>query len=1006
VASDADELGRTATAAVGSAGAPAESPGATLGRYRLERELGAGGMGVVHAAFDPDLERRVALKVLRVSAPTTEAKDRLMREARAMARLSHPNVVTVHEVGTAHGRDFVAMELIHGDNLAEWLRAAKRPAAQVIDAFVAAGRGLAAAHAAGIVHRDFKPHNVLRSRDGRIVVTDFGLAREAEGQLPVALDTTLPVRATAATTPGSLSGLTVTGALLGTPAYMAPEQWSHGAVTPATDQFAYCVALWEALTGARPYPGPSLDDLRAQVARGPGALDASKIPRRLRAILRRGLDPDPARRWPSMDALLGQLVRAERRPGVAFTIIAFALTAAFLLYLSRAPATAAPTCAPPARDLAGVWSPKLTAELIASGHADHARVLGAAVADWQVTRAGVCHGPAQLQPAQLACLDGVLARLDAVRQGLTRRSEPSAEDVIGQLVDPALCKRPLGELPRLALAPSPDVVAALELYGRAASPEPPADAEIMGLLAKPGVEPCAHLLAALALDTGSTDRARARRVMTDAVNQVDQCEDDRVRADLLIAGAPYAWELPIIGPKGQAAMRRAQTAAARVMQPDVHASLARLKISVARFSVAVDDALRYADEAIAGFGARGMKLAQADVAIHRNYLRLARATPADLAAITADVAIYRPIVVASRHVRAVDQLDGQAAMALFRRGDTAAAQAALTALWQRTPHPPSGPLVRGEVVDEAGRPVAGATVASGSAVQGNPVSAIQPMPGADSNLQITTTDARGRFTIARGGDSLPVIAEHGALRSDPMLLADRVRVVLRPTRTVRGRVELGGEPASRFTVTCVPTADPTGRYRLDAPVAADGTFVVEGASLGALRIAASRAAFNIDSERVEYQRIPASRAPVTGLVLALATSDRVIDVVVRSRGVGALDGAQLLLVPGRPRVASVNDLLRIHSSSIQVGFARPLVGESAPQAVIDKIRPGDLFSHLERAAPGELTACAIAFSGDLLDPASRKQLEANVNRLAVRCEVVGATQAAVVIELPPQARID
>src|SRR5262249_49150408 len=154
-------------------------------------------------------------------------------------------------------------------------RSAKRRPAAIIEAFIAAGRGLAAAHAAGIVHRDFKPHNVLRSREGRIVVTDFGLAREADGAVAVALELTLPAGTyTPATTstPSSVAGLTMTGALFGTPAYMAPEQWSGGAVTPATDQFAYCVALWEALTGERPYRGPTLDDLRTQAARGPAAL--------------------------------------------------------------------------------------------------------------------------------------------------------------------------------------------------------------------------------------------------------------------------------------------------------------------------------------------------------------------------------------------------------------------------------------------------------------------------------------------------------------------------------------------------------------------------------------------------------------------------------------------------------------------------------------------------------------------------------------------------------------
>ncbi|HEX7842699.1 MAG TPA: serine/threonine-protein kinase, partial [Kofleriaceae bacterium] len=274
-----EELARTATAAASATVVAAEPVGATLGRYRLERELGAGAMGVVHAAFDPDLERRIALKVLRGTA-TPEARDRLLREARAMARLTHPNVVTVHEVGTASGRDFVAMELIHGETLAEWLRQTRRTPAAILEAFLAAGRGLAAAHAAGIVHRDFKPHNVLRSRDGRIVVTDFGLAREVDGALPPSLEMTLPAggavspslemtlpagsassMSSTSSSRSSLAGLTVTGSLLGTPAYMAPEQWQGGAVTPATDQFAYSVALWEALAGKRPYLGPTFDDL-------------------------------------------------------------------------------------------------------------------------------------------------------------------------------------------------------------------------------------------------------------------------------------------------------------------------------------------------------------------------------------------------------------------------------------------------------------------------------------------------------------------------------------------------------------------------------------------------------------------------------------------------------------------------------------------------------------------------------------------------------------------------
>src|SRR6476646_6451327 len=220
-------------------------------------------MGVVHAAFDPDLERRVALKVLR-SEPGAgdEARQRLLREARAMARLMHPNVVTVHEVGTASGRDYVAMELVDGASLAEWLRHKPRSRHEIVQVFLAAGRGLAAAHDAGLVHRDFKPHNVLRSGGGRICVTDFGLARGVDA---TGLETTAKLTAGAqqSSTPSSLSGLTATGSVLGTPAYMAPEQWSGGSVGPPADQFAFCVALWEALAGERPFRGSTLEQLKA-----------------------------------------------------------------------------------------------------------------------------------------------------------------------------------------------------------------------------------------------------------------------------------------------------------------------------------------------------------------------------------------------------------------------------------------------------------------------------------------------------------------------------------------------------------------------------------------------------------------------------------------------------------------------------------------------------------------------------------------------------------------------
>ncbi|MCE9571561.1 MAG: serine/threonine protein kinase, partial [Deltaproteobacteria bacterium] len=309
-----DPLAHTQTdGAIARPDAAALIPGSTLGRYRLERVLGQGGMGVVWAAHDPDLDRRVAVKLLR-SEGGADARARLLREARAMARLSHRNVITVHEVGSQGSRDFVAMELIDGESLEVWLRK-PRPADEVLHVFREAGLGLACAHAAGMVHRDFKPHNVLLGRDGRVVVTDFGLARSTTD---VARDAG-PPRATAvsgledtlgpAITQGDgswSSTLTATGALIGTPAYMAPEQFAGGPPDPRTDQFAFCVSLWEGLAGERPYKGDSLAALAKSTAAGPPT-GHPRMPAWLIPVLRRGLAPVATARWPSMPALLAAM---------------------------------------------------------------------------------------------------------------------------------------------------------------------------------------------------------------------------------------------------------------------------------------------------------------------------------------------------------------------------------------------------------------------------------------------------------------------------------------------------------------------------------------------------------------------------------------------------------------------------------------------------------------------------------------------------------------------------
>src|SRR5882724_9541083 len=248
--------------------------GTRIGRYVLLDLVGRGGMGEVYSAYDPALDRRVALKLLhRDTQGNPRQAQRLLREAKAIARLPHANVVAVYDAGTTDDRVFVAMEFVDGQTVAEWMRAAPGRATwrQVLEVFQAAGHGLAAAHAGGIIHRDFKPQNLMIDKDGGVRVMDFGLARwsadddrgesPAPGPAPAPAPgpalAVAPALAPGATDPTVEARLTRTGALMGTPAYMSPEQIACEQVDARSDQFSYCVSLYEALYGERPFAGDS-----------------------------------------------------------------------------------------------------------------------------------------------------------------------------------------------------------------------------------------------------------------------------------------------------------------------------------------------------------------------------------------------------------------------------------------------------------------------------------------------------------------------------------------------------------------------------------------------------------------------------------------------------------------------------------------------------------------------------------------------------------------------------
>jgi hypothetical protein len=277
-------------------------------RYQLLEPVGIGGMGVVYTAFDTKLQRKVAVKRLRelaVAASAEKRRARFLREAQLLASLSHPNVLTVHDVGGVDPELYVVMELVDGWPMSRWITEADpRPGwRRILDVYEQVGRGLSAAHQLGVVHRDVKPENILVARNGRVLIGDFGLAGlvEAAGATPDPAD--FP------------TGLTQTGAVLGTPAYMAPEQHEGRPADMLSDQFSFCVSLYESLHGRRPFPGQTAGEIAASVRTVRPTIGTDGVPRAVDRVVTRGLTVDPRQRHPSMDALLAALAGArEQRP--------------------------------------------------------------------------------------------------------------------------------------------------------------------------------------------------------------------------------------------------------------------------------------------------------------------------------------------------------------------------------------------------------------------------------------------------------------------------------------------------------------------------------------------------------------------------------------------------------------------------------------------------------------------------------------------------------------------
>jgi tetratricopeptide (TPR) repeat protein len=442
---------------------------ARVGRYEIVDRIGGGGMGLVYAANDPDLDRKVALKVLHPRrAGDDRSRRRLIQEARALAKLDHPNLVKVHDILDLDGHSVVVMELVEGQTLAAWQAEAPRGWREVLAIYVQAIAGLAAAHGIHVIHRDFKPSNAMVGPDGRVRVLDFGLARLAETE-----DEARPAAPVAPP-----ADLTLTGDVMGTLGYSSPEQLRGDEVTAASDQFSVCVALHQAIEGTSPFTGDTARERLDSIAAGPRPISDGRAPAWLRAAIARGLSADPSARYPSMADLLADLVkpRGWRRWRIPAGVAAIAgASVAVTLALGGGDAAVADACDGGDDRITAVWDPAARRAVldaigaVASPYAEESRERVAAgldgyAQDWRDGHLAACRDHRRgstsdaLLDKRMTCLDQRLGDLRAaveILRATDAASVANSVDVVARLPPVSRC----ADFERLAATIEPPATA-------------------------------------------------------------------------------------------------------------------------------------------------------------------------------------------------------------------------------------------------------------------------------------------------------------------------------------------------------------------------------------------------------------------------------------------------------------------------------------------------------------------------------------------------------------------
>ncbi|MEM7154724.1 MAG: tetratricopeptide repeat protein [Myxococcota bacterium] len=575
--------------AEGGVGPSELSRGQTLGRYVVVSHLGHGGMGAVFKAYDESLDRVVAIKLLH-SQTTEEDTDRLRREAQALARLSHPNVVHVYEVTEAEGRWFIVMELVAGPTLRRWQQN-HRSWRECVDTYLQLGRGLAAAHAAGLVHRDFKPDNCIIDETGRPRVLDFGLVGDLSDPDP---DQTLEERLGWRSVAVELS-LTSTGTVVGTPAYMPFEQMAGREIDARSDQFSFCVSLYEALYGHRPYQGSTFVDLMEEkfLEEFEERPPSKAVPSALHRALVRGLSAEPSHRWPSMDELLAELERLVARRSTKWWLTGLLLGAGSMsLGLARFAEFEA-RCDGADSEIAEVWTAAHEAEIgrrLAETNMEFASTmwtrelsprLDAYAGEWVEQRRSACEATRIRQEQSVEVMDRRMGCLDGARREFGRTVDAVAS------ADPSLLVKAHELVDELVpLSECEDTAA---LISDVDPPSPEQDGDVQALRDEIGL--------------ARLDRVAGRFVEArDRFESIDEGLDDDAYAPLLSEAALEKGIL--LGELGEyedseASLRRALRVATRVHHTRLMAEAATQLLFVVGYQrLQMEDGLRYADIAL------------------------------------------------------------------------------------------------------------------------------------------------------------------------------------------------------------------------------------------------------------------------------------------------------------------------------------------------------------------------------------------------------------------------